>query len=122
MLWFYGTAAVLMISIFVGTLLYLLGMVPLPVALANFVAKDKFSAGFELRNILGAIRKDMLGYFVAWLVLMGLFCAAYVLFFLLYATIIFCFVGVLVIMPLAFYMMLVAAVLFSRFYRENKLA
>ncbi|HQZ22357.1 MAG TPA: DUF4013 domain-containing protein [Thermoflexales bacterium] len=116
---FYLWIGVFFIGFVVGMALLILGLIPTPVALANFVAKDKFAAGFELRKVTGIIRKDKLGYFVAWVVLMGLYYTSYMLFFLLYSTIIFCFAAFLVLMPLAFYVMLVGAVLFGRFYREN---
>lgn len=117
---FWLAMAIFFVGFFVGIALYILGAIPLPMALTHFVAKDKFSAGFELRYITGTIRKDKLGYLVVWVVLMGLFYTAYMLFFLLYSTIIFCFAAFIVLMPLAFYVILVASVLFGRFYRENK--
>ncbi len=116
---FYIWVGVFLIGLVIGMTLLILGLIPTPIALARFVAKDKFAAGFELRAITNTIRKDKLGYFVAWVVLMGLYYTSYMLFFLLYSTIIFCFVAFLALMPLAFYVLLIASVLFGRFYREN---
>ena len=120
MMGFFASIGIFLISLAAGMALMILGAFPLPAALANFVAKDRIGAGFELGVITRLIRKDLLGYAVGWVALMGLYTVANLVFSLLYVTVIFCFVGFLVIMPMAFYVLAVGAVLFGRHYRENQ--
>lgn len=108
-------------SMFFGWLLSVLGALPLPVALAHFVARDKFSAAFDLRVIGKLILADKWGYLLSWVVVIGLSGLVYIGFFLLYSTVILCAFAYLIVTPFVFYVMLVASVLFGSFYREGTL-
>ena len=51
MLLMFGSMVLMFLSMFVGWVLLLLGGVPLPMAIAHFVARDDLAAGFRLRQI-----------------------------------------------------------------------
>jgi len=108
-------------SMFFGWFLSVLGALPLPVALAHFVARDKFSAAFDLRVIGKLILADKWGYLLSWVVVMGLFGLVYIGFFLIYSTFILCAFAYIIVTPFVFYIMLVAAVVFGSFYRDGTL-
>lgn len=114
-----GSMGVLFLSMFVGTLLLLAGAIPLPAAIGNFIAHDKLSAAFYLRELGAILRADKWGYFIAWLVYLGMAALVYIGFMLAYFTFILCFVFYLLAIPVGFYMMVVTAVLFGQTYREG---
>ncbi len=115
----FGSIAILFISMFVGSLAYLLGILPLPAALAHFVAQDKLGAAFRVKEWWAILRADKWGYFISWVVTMGLVSVMYFAIMLVYFTGILCFLIYFIGMPLGFYLLLVAAVLFGQFYREG---
>ena len=110
---------VLFLSLFLGTLLFLAGLVPLPVAMAEFAASGDFAAAFRLRRLWEVIRADRWGYFVAWVVLFGLGAIAYVATMLVYYSGVLCCLAPLAMAPVAFYLWLVGAALFGQVYRES---
>lgn len=114
-----GSMGVLFLSMFVGTLLLLAGAIPLPAAIGNFIAHDKLSAAFYLREWGAILRADKWGYFIAWLIYLGMVALVYIGFMLAYFTFILCFVFYLLAIPVGFYMMVVTAVLFGQTYREG---
>lgn len=66
------------------------------------------------------LRASKLGFFIAWVVVLGLITLLYLVFTLSYYTLILlCFLPVLVA-PLSFYLMLVASALFGQTYRESR--
>lgn len=117
---FLGGLGILFISLFLGTLLILLGSMLLPVATAHFVAQDKLSAAFRFGEWWPLLKANKLGYFIAWVVVLGLITLLYLVFTLAYYTLVLlCFLPFLVA-PLSFYLMLIASALFGQTYRESR--
>ncbi|HHS97758.1 MAG TPA: DUF4013 domain-containing protein [Chloroflexi bacterium] len=106
------------ISLFVGMLLSLAGLVPLPVAMAEFAVSGEFASAFRLRRLWQAMRADGWGYFIAWVVLFGLGALAYIAMMLLYYTGVLCCLAPFVTALAGFYLWLVGAALFGQVYRE----
>ncbi len=110
---------VLFLSLFIGTLLFLMGLIPLPMALAEFVSSDKFAAAFRLRRLWEVMRADGWGYLAAWVVLLGVGAITYIAMMLTYYTGVLCWLMPFVSATGGFYMYLVGAALFGQVYREN---
>jgi hypothetical protein len=98
---FFLGMGVMLLSMAVGSVLFILGTIPLPVSLTHFVAKDRLGAGFRIRVI-------------------GVLGIAYAAFFVLYSTLILLCFAFLIIAPIGFYAMLVGASLFGDAYREGR--
>lgn len=114
-----GAMGILFLSMFVGSLLCMAGSIPLPAAIANFVAHDKLSAAFHVREWGAIVRADKWGYFISWVIVLGLTAMIYCATMLLYFTIILCFLMYFIAIPLGFYLALVSAAVFGKFYRES---
>jgi hypothetical protein len=110
---------ILFLSMFVGTILLIAGTIPLPAAIGHFIANDRLSSAFHIREWGRIIKKDKWGYLISWLIVVGMFGTLYLGFMLTYMTVVLCFMGYLLVFPLGFYIMLVAASLFGQNYREG---
>jgi hypothetical protein len=120
MLSFFGSFVILMLCMLLGSLLLLLGSIPLPAALAHFVARDQVAAAFRVREWWPMLRANRLGYFAAWVVMFGLVTVLYLaVMFAYYSVVLCCFIPVLAA-PLTFYAALIGGVLFAQIYRESK--
>ncbi len=115
-----GSMAVLFLSLFVGTLAMTLGVIPLPMATAHFVAEDEVSAAFRLREWWPLLQANKMGYFIAWVVVAGLMALLYIAFMLAYYSVVLCCITPLLIAPIGFYLYLVSVGLFGLIYRESK--
>ena len=118
-LFFVGSMLIMFLSIFLGMILVLLGAIPLPVALSHFVVKDQVGAAFRFREWWKVLWRNKLSYFIAWVVVGGLFAVLYMGMMLLYSTMIFCILIPVLSAPLLFYLMLVKATVFGETYRES---
>ncbi|MGC9395018.1 MAG: DUF4013 domain-containing protein [Anaerolineae bacterium] len=118
-LFFVVSMLIMFLSIFLGMILVLLGMIPLPVALSHFVTKDQVGAAFRFREWWSVLWRNRLSYFIAWVVVGGLFAVLYMGMMLLYSTMIFCILIPVLSAPLLFYLMLVKATVFGETYRES---
>jgi hypothetical protein len=107
------------LSLFIGYLLLALGFIPLPMALGHFIARDKLSAAFHIREWSSLIRANKLGYLIAWVVMAGLFAILYFCIMMLYFTVVLCFLLPFLLAPLGFYLMLVGAAVFGQTYRDS---
>ncbi len=116
---FVGSMIVMLVSTCLGTLLILLGAVPLPMAVAHFVATDQVAAAFRFHEWWNLLRRNKMGYLVAWVVVGGMLAILYVGTMLLYAIPILCILIPLLSAPLLFYAMLVQAAVFGETYRES---
>ena len=105
-----------------GLLLLLLGAVPLPASLAHFVVHDRFGAAFRVREWWPILSANRLGYFMAIVIVAGIFAIGYYAFFVLYSTLILLCLAFLVMPPIMFYSMLVGSALFGEIYREGHAA
>ena len=110
---------VFFISMFLGPLLFFLGAIPLPAAIANLAAEGRLAAGFRLRQWWPALWKNKLGYFITWTILFGLFFFLYLVFFLFYITCFLCWLIPFLMAPMGFYLGLVYAALFGLTFRDS---
>lgn len=115
----FGAMGILFLSLLVGWLLCLAGVIPLPAALAHFVARDKLSAAFHLREWGAVVRADKWGYFIGWVVVVGLMGVMYCVMMLFYFTVVLCCLMYFVAIPIGFYLLLVSAAVFGQLYRES---
>jgi hypothetical protein len=114
-----GAVAVLFLSLFAGWLLTVLGGVPLPAALAHMAARERLGAAFNVFEWGAVLAADKWGYLIAWVVTLGLASLLYCALLLAYFTIVLTCVAGFIALPLGFYLLLVAAVLFAQAYREG---
>lgn len=117
----FGAMGILFVSMSLGTILLMAGAIPLPAALANFIAHEKFGSAFHIREWTRKIVRDKWGYLVAWLLMFGMFSAAYLGCLITYWTFILCICGFLLIYPVIFYIMLISAALFGQSYQQGAL-
>jgi hypothetical protein len=113
----FASMLVLFLSMFFGSVLLVLGLLPLPASVSHFAARDRLSAAFHIREWWPIVMADKLGYFAAFVVVSGILALAYWAFMILYSTVILLCLGFLVIVPTAVYAMLVGAALFGEAYR-----
>ena len=117
---FGGSFVVMFVSMFLGMLLNFAGAIPLPVAIAHFVAEDQFGAAFRFREWWKLLWRNKWGYFIAWVIIGGLFVVLYSIFMFLYFTVVLCFFIPLISAPVIFYLLLVSSAMFGQIYRESK--
>ena len=63
---------VLFLSMFLGSILLMLGIIPLPACVSHVAAQDRFSAAFRIREWWRILSANKLGYFVAFVVTTGI--------------------------------------------------
>lgn len=110
------------LSLAVGSVLLLLGAIPLPASISHFAVHDRLGAAFRVREWWPILSANRLGYFIAFVVVAGIFALGYYAFFVLYSTLILLCLAFLVMPPIIFYSMLVGAALFGEIYREGRAA
>lgn len=115
----FGSMAIMFLSVVLGMLLMLLGAVATPVATAHFVASDQLGAAFRLREWWRILRANKLGYFIAWVIVFGLYTVLNFGTMLLYYTVVLCCLMPIVAAPVLFYVGLVATAIFGQTYREG---
>lgn len=118
-LFFVVSMLILFVSIFLGMILTFVGAIPLPAALAHFVAKDQVGAAFRFREWWPLLWRNKMSYFIAWVLCGGLMGILYYGMMMLYATVVLCMFIPVLIAPLLFYLMLVFAAVFGETYRES---
>lgn len=108
--------ALFFVAIAIGSLLVILGWIPIPAATARYATTDRVGAAFELRAVWRLLREHGWPTFAAWVVLGGLVFIFYAVLLVLSYTIVFlCFTPFL-LAPLVFYMSVVGAGLFGEVY------
>lgn len=124
---FFASFAILFLSMATGWLLMFLGLVPLPVALAHFSARGRMSAAFRIREWWPLLRANKLGYFIAWVMVVGVGSILYMALMPFYFVLSFTFILMpflmfaifIVLAPVFFYLALVSAAVFGRTYWES---
>ena len=119
MLVMFGGMAILMLSMFLGFALILVCLIPLPAAMAHFVAQDKVAAAFRVREWWPLLRANRSGYFAAWVVIFGLITLLNFVITLAYYSVVLCCLIPFLAAPVGFYVSLVALALFGQTYRES---
>ncbi len=114
-----GALGVLFLSLFAGLCLLLVGGLPLPAALGHLAAREKLGAAFHIFELGSVLSANRWGYFLGWVVVVGLTTLIQFAAMLLFFTLILSAVAYILILPLSFYLLLVAAAVFAQAYREG---
>jgi hypothetical protein len=114
-----GAVGILFLSLFASLCLLLIGGVPLPAALAHMAARERLSAAFNVFEWGGILTADRWGYFISWVITVGLATLLQIVFALMYFTVVLCAVAYVILLPAGFYLSLVAAAVFAQAYREG---
>jgi hypothetical protein len=117
----FGSLAILLLSMFLGFILILLALIPLPAAMAHFVAQDKVAAGFRVREWWPLLRANRSGYFAAWVVVFGLITILNFVIAMAYYSVVLCCLIPFLAAPLGFYTSAIALALFGQTYRESRI-
>ncbi len=115
----FGALGVLFLSLFAGLCLLLIGGVPFPAALGHLAAREKLGAAFHIFEWGAVLAANRWGYFLAWMVAVGLAMLIQLVVTLVFFTIILLPLAYVVILPLSLYLVLVAAAMFAQAYREG---
>ncbi|MEJ5308223.1 MAG: DUF4013 domain-containing protein [Anaerolineae bacterium] len=118
-LFFVISLMILFISISLGMILTLLGTIPLPMAIAYFVAQDQVGAAFRFKAWWPLLWHNKMIYLIAWALCSGLFWTMYYCLMALSATIVLWLFIPILSAPILFYCMLVWAAVFGEAYRES---
>jgi len=102
-----------------GMLLYLPGMLVLPVGIGQYVRTGDVGSGYRWREVWQILRANPGGFVVAWLVYWGLSMVLSIAASLLYFTIVLCLFVPFLVAPIRFYLALQFAQLFGQAYREG---
>lgn len=115
----FASIGIMVLSMFLGSLLLLLGGVPLPMATAHLAAQGSVASAFRVGEWWRLLRANKLGYFIAWVVFIGLGGLLYTVCMMLYSTFILCCLIPFAMAPAIFYLALVGGALFGQVYRES---
>lgn len=110
---------VLFLSLAIGTLLVTLGAIPLPVATAQLAGQSDLDAAYRLRQLARLLAANPMDYFVAWVVVAGLWAIEYMLVMIAYYTLFLACLIPFLLAPLSFYSMVIGAGLFGAAYRRS---
>jgi hypothetical protein len=113
--------AVMFLSMAIASLLFVLGIIPLPASLTHFALKDQLAAAFRVREWWPILSANALGYFITFVIALGIFAVSYFAFYALYSTLILACLAFIVMVPLSFYTSLVGGALFGDAYRDGNL-
>lgn len=114
-----GAMLLMFVSIVVGYLLCILGGAPLPMAKAHLAAQGELAAAFRVKEWGSLLRGNRLSFFIAWVVMVGLFAIWYTGAILAYYTLILTLLVPFLATLCGFYSSLVGAALFGQVYRES---
>lgn len=101
--------------------IWMIGMIPTPVAVGQYLRTGEISAGYRLPVVFGILRKNAGGYLVAWVMYFAITLGLGMIVSFLYMTVILCLFMPLVMAPIVFYSQLMWAYLFGLAYREGTL-
>jgi len=106
------------VSLFAGSLLAVVGTIPFPFAAAHLTAQNSLAAALRPSEWWPALRKSKVEYFIAWVMVFGLFGIVYLATILAYYSLVLCCLVPVLGAPLGFYASLVGAALFGETYRD----
>jgi hypothetical protein len=107
------------LSFSIGTVLSLLGALPLPAAEGGLAEASSLGSAFALGRLYRLIRANPGGYIVAWLIFAGLSAFMYWGLMAAYYTVVLACLLPILVVPVSFYTMLVAAALFGEAFRDG---
>jgi hypothetical protein len=110
---------VLFLSTALGSLLIFLGAIPLPVATARLAEGDALGAAYHLRQLSRLLSANPMDYFIAWVVMLGLWAIEYGLVMIAYYTLFLACLIPFFLAPLSFYSLVIGAALFGGAYRRS---
>ncbi len=119
---FLAAMVAMILSIPVGAVLLVLGVLPLPAALCHFAASDRLRSAFAIDEWWPVLSANRLGYLISFVITAGVFGITYWVSLTLWYTILLACLAVLLAAPIGFYTTLLAAALFGEAYREGKTA
>jgi hypothetical protein len=102
-----------------GMALMLVLMLLMTVGMAHMVAKDEFGAAFRFREIWSIFKKNVAGYLIAFVILMGLYSVLMMVSQVLMLTVVLCCLYPVLLLVFSTYMMIVGSVLFAQAYVEG---
>ncbi|HOG48301.1 MAG TPA: DUF4013 domain-containing protein [Anaerolineae bacterium] len=111
--------AILFISIAVATLLFAAGAIPLPVAVAHQAARGRVGAALRVGEWWRILRANKMGFFIAWVVVIGLLTILYSGVVVLGYSVVLACLAPFLAAPASFYLLLVAGAVFAQSYREG---
>jgi hypothetical protein len=116
---YFLSIGIFFVSMGLGNFLVILASIPLPAVIAHFAATNKFSSIINIGTWIQVLWRNKLGYFIVWVIGLGVFGIIYLLIFFGYFLIFpLCFLPIL--MPLAIFIILVIMqALFGETYREG---
>lgn len=103
----------------IAYLAWMIGMIPTPVAVGQYLRTGKISAGYHLRQVWQILRANAGGYLIAWVLYYALVMGLSMLFSFVYMTIILCCLLPFLMAPIHLYFQLMQAYLFGIAYREG---
>lgn len=103
----------------IGYAIWMIGMIPTPVAVGQYLRTGEISAGYRLSLVLAILRKNAGGYMISWVMYFAITMGLGMLVSFLYMTIVLCLFIPIVLAPIMFYSQLMWAYLFGMAYREG---
>jgi len=103
----------------VGILLGILIAIIVPAGLGHLVAKDRFFAAFQVNEWWPIFRANFIGFLLAFVILMGISMIVYLIFQILFLTIILCCLIPLVLSVYSMYISLISMTLFAQTYADG---
>ena len=116
---FAGGMVVTIITALIGLVLILAGTGVLSAATAHFVATDRLTAAFHIRQWWPLVRSNKMGYLTAWIIALAMAIGVTLALNLGYYAVFVCCLIPIVGSPLSFYTMLISAAIFGDTYREG---
>ncbi len=113
----FAQLAVAFVSMALGSLLLVAGIVPLPVAVAHMAAGEKIAAAWRVRECWRILRANALGFAIDCVILAGLSALLYTVLIVLYYSVVPCLLVPVLTAPAVFYIILVGAARFAQSYR-----
>ena len=119
LLFYFLGFGILFISMGLGNFLIFLASIPLPAVLGHFAATNKFSSIIQVGIWFRVLWRNLLGYFITWVIALGIFGILYLLFFFGYFLIFPLFFMPILAPVLGFIIGLILQALFGQTYREG---
>ncbi len=117
----FGSIILQFVLMGLGFLLLFAGLLPLPLALGNYLYEGEFGAAFRMKEIWAYFKLNKSGFLAAWVIYLGLAYLMTLPTLIFYFTIVLICLMPIVIAPFTFYIYLTGAVGFGQYYRETRM-
>lgn len=118
-MFFFAAIVLLFFCLAVGSVLTILGGLPLPMAEASLSETSLLKRAFAIGDVIRMVRANPGGYIVAWLVLAGMLAFMYWATLIVYYTLVLACLIPILVLPVILYALLIAAALFGEAYRVS---